>query len=299
MLACPDCRATALSIHEKAENIRCTSCGHDFEVVSGIPVLFKNGHPSHSVEHLIEINTDDLPVFKGEDFYIQAGHAQHLLAGIGARPGEWVLDLGCGHGHVSKWILENSSAQVVSYDILLPVLSQVENPLVICGSADNLVFRDGSFDRIVFTDVLEHIPPEMQDTVIAEIYRVLKHGGTVYVDYPGNKLPYYTGYNLANVLIAFLKLMGKRMEYHTLSREPEAHVNLSFPHLVNRSFHRCGFVGKVIPLTTKFFSIPGRYKTFVKWLNVFPLNYFFCQQLIGSFRKPPACFKESNDAKRL
>ena len=62
----------------------------------------------------------------------------------------------------------------------------------------------------------------MQDTVISEIYRVLKPGGTVYVDYPGSKLPYYTGYLAVNVLIAFLRLSGKKKEYYSLSCEPVA-----------------------------------------------------------------------------
>ena len=285
ILICPNCRSQSLEI-VNSDQMRCQNCNFQYQIVDGIPVLFKDGHPHSNVEYLIKINTDDISVYQGEDFYVQKGHAAHLVAEIDAKPDELVLDLGCDHGHVSKWIAQTSSAQVVSCDILLPVLIQVENPLVICSSADNLVFGDNTFDRIVFTDVLEHILPDMQDMVVSEIFRVLKPGGILYVDYPGSKLPYYSGYLALNVLIAILRLFGKKVKYYSISREPEAHVNLSYPHLVNRVFASHGFSGKLIPHTTKFFSIPEPYRSIARLSNIFPLNYLFSQQLIGKLRKP-------------
>ena len=77
------------------------------------------------------------------------------------------------------------------------------NPATVCSSGDNLALGAGVFDCVVFTDVLEHIPPAMVDGVIAEIHRVLKPGGRVYLDYPGSKLPYYTGYPVINAGIGY------------------------------------------------------------------------------------------------
>ena len=161
-----------------------------------------------------------------------------------------------------------------------------DNPLTICGSADNIVFQDGVFDGCVFTDVLEHIPPEMEDKVVKEIYRVIKPGGWLYVDYPGSKLPYYSGYLVINLGIAFLRLFGKNIRYYTMDREPEAHVNLSFPHKVNGLFARNGFLGRLIPKTTKFYSLSPKLQR-IAWLtNIFPLNYLFSVQLMGKLYKP-------------
>lgn len=285
ILACPHCRACALAAASPAE-LRCRACGSSYQIDDGIPLLFREG-ALRDLEHLIKINVDDIPGYQGEDFYVRTGHAKHLVQAIDARDNELVLDLGCGHGHVSKWIAASARVTVVSCDILLPVLHKVENGIVVASSADDLAFGDAAFDRVVFTDVMEHIPPEMQDRVLSEIHRVLKPGGRLYVDYPGNKLPYYSGYQAINALYAVLRLFGRNVEYYSMAREPEAHVNLSFPHRINALFARHGFDGRLIPHTTKFFSIARRYRPVAELTNLFPFNHFFAQQMAGLLVKRP------------
>lgn len=286
ILTCPSCKKSSLHFSKEGE-ISCGDCNTSYPVEDGIPVLLKDKEDK-DIAYLIEVNRRDMVGFHGESHYTQAGHDKHLIEGIGAKPGELILDLGCGHGHVSKWVAAASSARVVSYDILIDVLreAKADNPYVICGSADNIVFADNAFDGVIFTDVMEHILPSMQDRVIFEIYRVLKPGGRLYLDYPGNKLPYYTGYLAVNVFVALLRILGMKHKFYTLSDPTEAHVNLSFPHLVNRSFAKQGFVGKAKPMTTKFFSLPRKLRRIATLTNIFPLNYFFAVQVIGTFRKP-------------
>jgi SAM-dependent methyltransferase len=50
------------------------------------------------------------------------------------------------------------------------------------GDALNLPFPDGDFDRVVASEVLEHIPDD--DGAIAELVRVLRPGGTIAVTVP-------------------------------------------------------------------------------------------------------------------
>lgn len=45
-------------------------------------------------------------------------------------------------------------------------------------------FPDGSFDYISCAQVLEHLPPEMQPRLLAEIWRVCKPGGLFWLDTP-------------------------------------------------------------------------------------------------------------------
>lgn len=276
--------------------MRCRNCGGQYFSENGIPVLFKNGHPSESVEYLIRTNMDDTIHFLGEDYYKRRGHDKYLVRALGARAGEIILDLGCGHGHISKWIAESCSATVVSYDILLPVLLKVSNPLAVCGSADNLVFGDNVFDRVICTDVMEHIPPSMEDSVISEIFRVLKPGGVIYLDYPGNKLPFWTGLPIVNLARSILGLFGGKARIVTLKRQVEAHVNFSYPHLINRLWKKHGFLGKARPYTTRMFSIPEPYRTLgLFFANIFPCNYLFSGQMVGHFRKPLALTESQKD----
>ena len=50
--------------------------------------------------------------------------------------------------------------------------------------AANTTFPDGSFDYISCAQVLEHLPPEMQPRLLAEIWRLCKPGGLFWLDTP-------------------------------------------------------------------------------------------------------------------
>jgi SAM-dependent methyltransferase len=116
---------------------------------------------------------------------------------LGLRPGDKVLDLGCGFGRHSYEALRRG-AKVVSCDLALPELVEVlsmlaaiskEEPLpeVAAGMCVNatalaLPFADASFDRVIASEVLEHIPNDSQ--AMSEIARVTKPGGTIAVTVP-------------------------------------------------------------------------------------------------------------------
>jgi len=57
-------------------------------------------------------------------------------------------------------------------------------PGVIKMNAMKLEFPDNSIDHITARDVLEHITWRKTDEVLAEWYRVLKPGGTIYIQSP-------------------------------------------------------------------------------------------------------------------
>lgn len=114
-----------------------------------------------------------------------------------ARPGEWLLDLGCGAGRHSFEALKRGF-NVVSVDLEARGLAEIvsmtgamrregETPV---GSASGCVqsdalrlpFAAASFDRVIASEVLEHIEPD--DTAMTEIARVLKPGGRAAVTVP-------------------------------------------------------------------------------------------------------------------
>ncbi len=105
------------------------------------------------------------------------------------RPGDRVLDLGCGEGrHVISAYLEGAG-QAVGVDLSLDDLRttaekfaefrQPEDPERSFGLASanalQLPFADDSFDKVICSEVLEHIPDYR--AALGEIRRVLKPGG--------------------------------------------------------------------------------------------------------------------------
>lgn len=57
-------------------------------------------------------------------------------------------------------------------------------------SADNLVFKDNTFDAVLMIEVLEHIPDDKK--AIKEAYRVLKPSGKLIITAPNKLFPFET-----------------------------------------------------------------------------------------------------------
>jgi len=118
------------------------------------------------------------------------------------RPGMTVLDLGCGEGRHAFEALRRG-ASVVAVDWGVSEVATTKKWLgaiaeageagtagdgeaaryeVVRGDLLALPFPDASVDRVIASEVLEHIPDDV--TAMAEIARVLKPGGRVAVTVP-------------------------------------------------------------------------------------------------------------------
>jgi SAM-dependent methyltransferase len=86
--------------------------------------------------------------------------------------GHSVLDLGCGEGWLSRR-LQHKFSTVVGLDISLESLQR--DLLSICGAAENLPFKTHTFDAVVGSAILHHIPS--LDSAIQEMRRILRPGG--------------------------------------------------------------------------------------------------------------------------
>ncbi len=90
--------------------------------------------------------------------------------------GTRVLDAGCGEG-----VLVEEYADRVAIEGLDPNYSSER---VRAGSLTELPFVDGTFDRALCLDVLEHLTLDEQPRALAELFRVLRNGGELLVSVP-------------------------------------------------------------------------------------------------------------------
>ncbi|WP_299055376.1 methyltransferase domain-containing protein [uncultured Nocardioides sp.] len=116
---------------------------------------------------------------------------------LGLRPGERILDMGCGAGR-HAFEAYRRGGDVIAFDQDVDELESVrelfgamadEGQVPAAASADvkegdalALPFGDGEFDRVVAAEVLEHIPDDLR--AIGELARVLRPGGTMAVTVP-------------------------------------------------------------------------------------------------------------------
>lgn len=118
---------------------------------------------------------------------------------LGVEPGDRLLDLGSGAGRhafeamrrgAAVTALDADPAEVKDVSWMMKGLVD-EDPVVaanggrgtaLVGNALALPFSDGTFDRIIAAEVLEHIPDDRG--AIAELARVLRPGGTIAVTVP-------------------------------------------------------------------------------------------------------------------
>ncbi len=116
---------------------------------------------------------------------------------LGVQPGDRLLDLGCGFGR-HAFEAARRGAAVVALDAGSDEVAKVRGTLgamveagelaprhpasVVQGDALALPFPDAAFDRVIASEVLEHIPDDL--AAMRELSRVLRPGGTMAVTVP-------------------------------------------------------------------------------------------------------------------
>ncbi len=116
---------------------------------------------------------------------------------LGLAAGDLLLDVGCGFGR-HAYQAARLGARVVALDYAEAELKEVRNTFGAMAAADEvgeasvsgtvqgdgtrLPFADSAFDRVIASEVLEHIPDD--DAALGELARVLRPGGTIAVTVP-------------------------------------------------------------------------------------------------------------------
>jgi SAM-dependent methyltransferase len=115
---------------------------------------------------------------------------------LGVKDGDVILDAGCGNGRHSWEVYNRNRASVVAFDIdtesikknwyVLHSLQQERGIKssyhLLLADVTRLPFKAGRFDRIICSEVLEHIPED--DNALEELLRVMSKDGAIGISVP-------------------------------------------------------------------------------------------------------------------
>jgi ubiquinone/menaquinone biosynthesis C-methylase UbiE len=109
-----------------------------------------------------------------------------ITALSGARPGDQVLDVGCGGGYLARVLAATvgPDGRVTGIDPSAAAVSYARrrapaNCSFAIGVAQSLDLPDRSFDVVTSTLAAHHIPDEERATAFGEMFRVLRPGGAL------------------------------------------------------------------------------------------------------------------------
>jgi len=170
-------------------------------------------------------------------------------------PGDRILDVGCGRGETILYCARHG-ADAYGLDYSAAALQIVQKRLsttphalharihIARGDAKRLPFKDGSFDKVLMLDLVEHLHPWELEKALAEARRLLIAGGQLIIHTAPNRWYYLLGYPLYRL---YQWSRGRRLPPDPRSRFPfhYLHVNEQDILGLRRSLQQAGFEATV------------------------------------------------------
>ncbi len=179
LLQCPTCDSRDLYV--SAEGVHCAGCRSTYRRHNGYIDLMPRGA---EFEYISKYVSEEASMAEELDYrdiappLLAAGVRQRVLSRmLRLRPHDVMLDNGCGNGRFAVWNARAVGLMVGSDPATMYGDAACEQVALAQADSRRLPFAEGSFDKALSVDVLEHFPLDVVDTYLAETARVLKPGG--------------------------------------------------------------------------------------------------------------------------
>ncbi|MGC9397911.1 MAG: methyltransferase domain-containing protein [Anaerolineae bacterium] len=234
---------------------------------------------------------------------IQLPSRLHALWGFSnIQEGMRIFDVGCGRGEILVHCgMQGISAIGMDYSNAALSLTQHaiarveeqgiddqwERPVIICGNAKEIPLLSQTVDRVVMSDIVEHLYPDELDKTFHEVYRVLVPGGKLFIHTMPNLWYYRYGYPLFRFV---QKLRGVFLpaDPRERFRYSHVHVNEQTPLKLHRSLSRVGFSSWRVWLHDyrDYNEYNPKIRWFMRWLTRIPvLKLIFCDDIFACARR--------------
>ncbi len=162
--------------------------------------------------------------------------------------GEAMLDAGCGRGEVLLAASQlGTSVAGIDYseaavEIANETLAGISGADVRRGDVTDLPWPEGSFDLVLFGDVIEHLDSDQAAAALAELKRVLRTGGRLLIHTAPNILFLWFGLPVVRIGMAAI---GKRQAVSELddwiAESKRYHVNEQSVFSLRKAVRSAGF----------------------------------------------------------
>lgn len=179
----------------------------------------------------------------------------------------YVCEVGCGEGHIIKKINSDFKVGVdISYERLRLAKNNMSgNSCLICADADNLPFKEGVFDVVISSEVIEHLNKD--NHAIDNIRHILKDRGKLVLTTPSRWGFRENLMTFINETRGIINRFGGDMRY-----EHSGHINVLGIKDVKKIMKRSGLRTRQIFMTGLYIPLISEvvlsYKKIPKWYLV-------------------------------
>jgi SAM-dependent methyltransferase len=146
---------------------------------------------------------------RGRSDYLRV--VRTLLEAVSLRPGDRILEVGCGSGVLSRWLAQHTERAnpIVAVDINRYLLHEAETLAIQEGLHGLITFREGNAEALPFADDSFHVTIACTvleegdaNRIVAEMVRVTRPGGYVAILVWGNDRPSLVNLEVGSALKA-------------------------------------------------------------------------------------------------